>query len=184
MFIVVGLPRSRTAWLAEFLSAGGWKCYHEPSRFFTGLKDLRAFLHLPRKGAADAMMCLLRKEILERNPHTRFVVVRRDRKDVEESIKALNRWTQDVSRFLDVMERHLDGFRDENTLTVDYEELGSEDRAGELFEFCTRTPFDLARYRILANRRITADVAAVERDCKVNEAGIERLYGKIVRGEN
>ena len=63
MFMILGTPRSRTAWLAKLLSFGGVECIHEPSIDFKSLDDLQTFLQRPDTGAADSLMTLLWRDV-------------------------------------------------------------------------------------------------------------------------
>ena len=75
--LVIGTPRSRTAWLAQFLSTPERPFVHEPSVHWKGLDDLYAFLD--RGGcASDSGLTLFWREAVQRRPDTRLIVVRRD----------------------------------------------------------------------------------------------------------
>src|ERR1700733_452815 len=43
-FIITGLPRSRTAWLAGLFSTGNVICFHEPINNFSSLKEMKDYL--------------------------------------------------------------------------------------------------------------------------------------------
>jgi hypothetical protein len=83
-FAVLGTPRSRTAWMARFLTYGGTYCYHEPSASFTGVESLRRFFK-PGVGAVDSAMTLRWRDVAK---VARIVVVERDIEEVAQS--ALN----------------------------------------------------------------------------------------------
>lgn len=85
--LVIGTPRSRTAWLAAFLSTPDRIFAHEPSVHWRDLDDLRAFLDRPGAAACDSGLTLFWREALEMRPDLRLIVVRRPIDDVIESCK-------------------------------------------------------------------------------------------------
>ena len=76
-FIVCGMPRSRTAWLAEFLSTPDRPCPHEPTVGWSSISDLWRFLDTPGAAASDASLTWLWRDILAFRPDTRIVVMLR-----------------------------------------------------------------------------------------------------------
>ncbi len=52
-FVVYGLPRSRTYWLAQFLSYGPWAVYHEETKNIRSIEDLKSFLSQDFVGASE-----------------------------------------------------------------------------------------------------------------------------------
>lgn len=88
-YIVLGMPRSGTAWLSAFLSAPGFPpCEHEPSRFWTSRADLWAFLdRQDGAGISDATLTWFWRDILAFRPDARIVVAWRPSADVRESAR-------------------------------------------------------------------------------------------------
>ncbi len=86
-FVVMGTPRSRTAWLAQFLSPPGTMCEHEPTVRWQGISDLWAFLERGDHGASDATLTWFWRDILAFRPDTRIVVVRRPIREVRLSCR-------------------------------------------------------------------------------------------------
>jgi hypothetical protein len=75
--LVIGTPRSRTAWLSAFLSTPERPFVHEPSVHWKGLGDLYGFLD-GAGCASDSGLTLFWKEAVAHRPDTRLIVVRRD----------------------------------------------------------------------------------------------------------
>lgn len=91
-FLITGYPRSRTAWLSNFLTYGPSFCFHEPGtqksvesfpKFFgqvgtefVGVSEARAVIYFPR--------------YMELFPDTKVVVIRRNKDDVIKSLKKYN----------------------------------------------------------------------------------------------
>lgn len=84
-FLIFGLPRSRTAWLAAFLCGEGIRCEHELLARCRSFRDFR--FHLTDRtdrsdlifGNADSGMLFYLEQVLESAPEgTRMVLVERD----------------------------------------------------------------------------------------------------------
>jgi hypothetical protein len=150
-FLVVGFPRSRTAWLAALL-----ECAHEPSLHWSSIDDLRAAL-VPGWGACDSLMTLLAADARALCADMSLVVVRRPRAEVEGSFarKGLR-----VAPFvLDVIERKLAEIEcDFSPLVVRYDELDDEAIVAGLYAWCRGRPMDRARWRDLRHRTIERDI--------------------------
>jgi hypothetical protein len=85
-FAVLGTPRSRTAWMARFLTYGGTYCFHEPSANFTSDDSMRKFFK-PGYGCADSMLTLKWREL--RNAGVRIAVVERPMDEVLDSARVV-----------------------------------------------------------------------------------------------
>lgn len=79
-YIVTGLPRSKTAWIANFLTVGDSFCFHEGFN--------RGVFHVDSKivGIADSGACINHKEIRDRFPNAKWVIVKRDVEEVNKSL--------------------------------------------------------------------------------------------------
>ena len=88
-FFVTGLPRSRTAWMAAFLSTGETLCYHEPSYKISKIDQLPTlfdstfYKHL---GISDSGLGFHIEWILE-NVKPRTLIIERDVEEVKASLK-------------------------------------------------------------------------------------------------
>lgn len=99
-FIICALPRSRTCWLANFLSNGRIQCAHDlcaeeatPAAIARRLLA-REFPELPEgmpvfSGVADTGAALFLEELLRLMPQARLVVVLRDPAEVMEEMARL-----------------------------------------------------------------------------------------------
>lgn len=90
-FFVTGLPRSRTAWMAAFLSTGESLCMHEPSYKMSSIEDLRPILDstfYKYIGVSDSGLGYFAPWIIE-NLQCRMLVIERDFPDVADSLVKL-----------------------------------------------------------------------------------------------
>lgn len=84
--IILGMPRSRTAWLSAFLSTPDRPFLHEPSVHWHGLHDLRTFLSNPRAAACDSGLTLFWRDIMAFRPNVTLIVVHRSEQSVFASL--------------------------------------------------------------------------------------------------
>ena len=85
-FLVFALPRSRTRWLADFLSHGGSYCRHDLSVWADTPAELRRLLSVPGVGTSETWMGHGWPLLTEWFPDARIVVVRRPMSEVVESL--------------------------------------------------------------------------------------------------
>ena len=90
-FFIAGLPRSRSAWFANYMSYGDTACLHDQFRH-TGLNagDLSRAIELTgatNVGHADSCNFLVAEELMELYPDSRWLVVRRDPAEAFKSLR-------------------------------------------------------------------------------------------------
>lgn len=85
-FLIVGLPRSRTAWLANYFTYGGIHCYHDLLLEVDATKLLKNIA--PYNGVADSALCLFPELVLnaESTGQVNILVVDRN---INESLSSL-----------------------------------------------------------------------------------------------
>jgi len=71
-FLILGLPRSRTAWLANFMSYDGYCCHHEGSNNCYTLEEYKAKLG-PCTGDANTGLILI--DIKKHFPTSKIVII-------------------------------------------------------------------------------------------------------------
>jgi hypothetical protein len=87
-FFICALPRSRTAWLANFLSYNASHCFHEPFNEYA-IEDLTGLFQSTGKahvGISDSLNCLIIELLLEVFPEAKLVLVRRPAGEVKKSL--------------------------------------------------------------------------------------------------
>lgn len=91
-FLIVGYPRSRTAWLANFLTYGNVACAHETLSECARPRNLpghiRALGHA-YCGSAETAAPLFIREIVEAMPEAKIVFVKRPAHEVSASLLKL-----------------------------------------------------------------------------------------------
>jgi hypothetical protein len=143
-FIIIALPRSRTAWLARFLTYGDWECQHETLRHMRSLDDVKSWLSLSCSGTSETAAAPWWRLLLKYRPDVRVVVIRRPVEQVIESL--LNVDTHGAGTFdreillrsIPRMDVKLDQIehRMPNVMSVSYDQLKHEDVCARVFEYC------------------------------------------------
>lgn len=91
-FFIAALPRSRTAWLANYLTCGDMVCLHDAWRECGTAAELRA--RFDRTGAnfcgcSDPMNVMMREEIDAEFPGAAWILVFREAREVMRSVRNL-----------------------------------------------------------------------------------------------
>lgn len=92
-YIVVALPRSGTAWVANFLTWGDSFCFHEA---LYGCDSLDRFDHILTStgakyaGAAETAAPALLPALYHRFPHAKYIFIMRDIEEIRVSLERIN----------------------------------------------------------------------------------------------
>jgi hypothetical protein len=181
-FIIFSLPRSKTAWLAQFLTYGAWTCHHQTAIKMRTLADVGTFFAQHNVGTAETGASLGWRLLEHHVPNLRRVVVRRP---IDESVAAMLRvdlkgvavYDEMLMRRVMVREaRALDDISARpGVLTVDFADLDRRDACAAVFEHCLPYPFPQAWWDNLRHRNVQADVPAMLRYFHANRAAIENF---------
>lgn len=157
-FVIVGYPRSRTAWLAAFLSHGGVRCGHE---LLAEAPTIPAWLercgrHAAGRvtGSAETAMLAQMEELLARRPRLRVVLVLRRPEEVIASLVELGFPRSRVAiswlrRGEEIAEAH------PGTLAVEYEALEREETCRRILaHVAPGETFDRERWEMLRGMNV------------------------------
>jgi len=133
-FYIIGLPRSRTYWLSQFLG-----CLHEGIYYYPKYSD---FLKSDHSGDSTTVLPLIRNQI--RNE--KKVIIHRDVKDVDKSLIKLFGITKDFSSWR---------LHEEDGLHIEFNEIN--DRLEEIWDYCKSSPFPVMRAEIMKNQTLNND---------------------------
>lgn len=162
-FLVTGLPRSRTAWLANFFTFGDSVCLHDPLPAFK-MDVLRVVQHarsLPfgNVGISDPAIAQAAMLYHLAFPDARVLIVNRDYEDsIRSFAKAFNLAEFQAAQGVDRCVEGLDLIRSKfkHILEVDYDELSHPATLERLFKFCCpKERFSETRVNILTKIRCT-----------------------------
>lgn len=140
-FLVMALPRSRTAWLSKFLSYKPWVCGHEQIRYCRTLDDVKSWFMQPYIGSSETLAGPHWRLLERYAPGCRVLVVRRNVQEVVESTLKFNIAGLERSKLTEGMKRlnaKLDQVesRYHNCISVNFDELGNFQIARIIFEHC------------------------------------------------
>lgn len=178
-FVILALPRSRTAWLARFLSYRDWHCGHEQLRYVRSLDDVRAWLSQPNTGTCETAAAPFWRLLLKYSPDTRIITVRRPVGEVVDSLLkagiSVDRATLQAGmarydRKLDQIERRVPG-----VMSVTFADLAAEETCRRIFETCLPYPHDHQRWVALAGENIQISLSAMVRYVKENYTELDRV---------
>ena len=187
-FFITGLPRSRTAWLANFLTYRESFCYHEAIRDVNSLDDLKKLLSNPKykyMGSSDSSLPLFAEKVMNMFPDSKLVVVERDIVKVKKSLNKLFSEHDEIHNMLKMNMNALGKLKSKYShLLIQYESLDDVNVCKELWEYCLPDiEFNYERWRMLDLFKIdmhkTKYMAHIN-DCKwfFNEIlGMQRKWG-------
>jgi len=144
-FMIVGLPRSGTAWLANWFTTERSICWHEPL-WTRPLVELDAMKGAGLFGIADTMLVMMDADELNKHP-AKKLIVHRELGEVNKSL----------------VKAGLPGaMRDEHKWKLDeiggyhitFHDLFNVERFRPAAEWLLPIPFDAARYSLLKNLNI------------------------------
>ncbi len=149
-FFITGLPRSRTAWLANLFCHGSDSfCYHDrikdsvtPGQLLADLNETNGYFS--NVGDSDSALLLYAKTIQQASPHARWVFVKRDWQEAARSFHEYFKGSYPGSpkTFLDtwsVFEHaekcYENAITGSNHIEVSYESLDNLDVVRQVWEF-------------------------------------------------
>jgi hypothetical protein len=147
-FMVIGLPRSGTAWAANWLTTDTTQCLHDPIAKHHHA-DLDAIASAKRLGVACTGLWM-HQDWLNAHP-AKKVILHRDQAEVAQSLDSLG--------FPDLPFPSLDGI---GGLHVDWRDLWSNPKP--LWAHLVGTPFDAERHRLLKELNVQVDFDRVTVD--------------------
>lgn len=142
-FLVLGLPRSRTAWLANFLTYDGQFCFHEGTDGCNSIEEYKQKV----KDKGDSNTGLIFYEFKEHFPDVKIIIID---SDVESSIEfGKEVFNADVSNELIIAKKMLD---ETEGLHIALEDIN--DHLREIWEYVSDKEFDKDRADMLVKMNV------------------------------
>lgn len=184
-FLVLGLPRSRTAWLSRFLTYGDHICGHEELRHARSFDDVKSWLSMPRTGSAETAVAPWWRTLLRLSPEVRIVVVRRPVAEVVESLAAFGFDRPVMEPLMRRLDHKLAQIvkRVPGVLEVTFDALNDEATCKAVFEHCLPYPFDRNHWRRLAGENVQCDMRALVRYAAAYHPQMEKFAAQAKHGE-
>lgn len=179
-FVVLGLPRSRTAWLSRFLTYGEWVCGHEELRHMRSLDDVEAWFSQPCIGTAETAAAPWWRMLDRFAPGARIVTVRRPVDEVVDSLLRIPGLSFDYAQLVATMtklDRKLDQIeaRMPNVLSVPFADLADEGACAQVFVHCLPYSHDRKHWAALSVQNIQIDMRAMMRYFRAYSAPMNKL---------
>lgn len=162
MYFITGLPRSRTAWLANFLTHGDSFCFHELLKTCEADNIVKTMKDMPYQyvGNSDSGLPFFMDKISLEDFNV--VVIERDKKEVIKSLKNLFQSDdQSIEKIVESLENKIQYIKNQyNPLIVDFNMLNDLSICETIWKFCLPTiPFDVNRWQLLNQLKIeTKDI--------------------------
>lgn len=139
-FFVLGLPRSRTAWLANFLTYDDLFCYHEG---VNGCKTINEYKE-KIKGKGDSNTGIMLFDFENHFPDAKFIIID---SDIEPSINfGRNVFNTDIEHEMSVCKNRLDNI---NGLHINLADINN--RLDEIWDYVSTKKFNADRADMLIN---------------------------------
>jgi hypothetical protein len=179
-FIVLALPRSRTAWLSQFLTYGDWVCGHEELRHVRSLTDVSAWFSQPNIGTAETAAAPWWRLFDRFAPNARLLIVRRPVNEVVDSLMRLPKAPFDcaaLEQSIAKLDRKLDQIeaRCANVLSVTFDALNKESVCAAAFAHCLPYAHDHEHWARLATTNIQIDMNALMRYAQAYQPALEKV---------
>ena len=142
-FFVIGLPRSRTAWLANFLTFDGNFCYHEGMAGCRNIDEYKEKLGDDGDSSTGLMLFNMNVEF----PKAPKIIIEGDiEKAVQYAYKTYGYYDPSYMHYLDIRMKEIAGMR------IKVEEI--DEKLPLIWAHLIGTPFDKKRGELLKNMRI------------------------------
>ena len=161
VFFVTGLPRSRTAWLANLLTENKSVCWHELTGTLNSIAELKDLVERAETeivGVSEPTLLPHWSEINQLLPDARWVFVRRDKVECARSYSAAFPDNSLVQADYDKWEEQMADAEKavgNRGLTVRYQDLESYDVCSRIMRFTTGQELDFVRWGVLDKLRVT-----------------------------
>ena len=188
-FVILGTPRSRTAWLAKFLAFEDRWVLHEPSITFQNLNMLHNLLNeRTLAGIVDSMLTFRWRDVLASRPDARIVVVHRPMDEVVASFMRTGIFADDMAggqarlvQILRKIEAEIDNLRaDAAVLSVPFAQLGWLAVAEQIFTHCLGEPLPDKWWDRWRTVNVQADVHECRRRAEANADGVRAVYPEVM----
>lgn len=156
-FVILGTPRSRTAWLSTWLTDGGRRCHHDA---LATAQTRDAIYNLTKNGdgLCETAGALMPRVLRDAIPNARYLIVRRDRAYVAASLERCGAFgARSIARLadesLDTAKAYLAPRAEVHE--VSFDQLDDERTLAEVWNYLRGDEHDAARTRALSAMRVT-----------------------------
>ena len=179
-FIVIGLPRSRTAWLSRFLTYGDVICGHEELRHCRSMADAKTWFAQGFTGSAETAAAPFWRIFDKIAPGMNIVLVRRPVDKVVSSLLAIPGVAFDENKLrfeMHKLDRKLGqvALRAPNVLSVSFDALGDETVCRAIWDHCLPYEWNQAHWDFWAPINVQCDFRAMMRYVSAHSESLAKL---------
>lgn len=162
-FLILGLPRSGTAWASSLFTVGPAFCFHELSREFETAPEIAGQMFATPAtlvGNSDSGAVLLFRSLVPRLPGARMIYIRRPKLEARAAFVKVSGLPEKLCAGpFDTFDKLLDEYTVEFPgLTVKFEELFSEDSARAMWRHLAgESSFPQTHWRKMRTLRVEQD---------------------------
>jgi hypothetical protein len=180
-YFVLGTPRSRTAWLAEFLSTEDRPCAHEPSRRLRGRAAFLDWLMQPGMAASDSVLTLRWRDILAAQPAARILLVRRPVRDVVASFVRAGYWAPALERLVQRIDDEIAAILQSGhkVMFVPFDRLEREDVCAAAYLWCNGAAVPAGRWLTMKDCKVLASIPDAIRDTAHDPVRLLDIYPEL-----
>jgi hypothetical protein len=136
VFFILGLPRSRTIWLANLFTYARSICYHEPSKHFEKIENLKSLFEISKKpfqGVSDSGLTIFHEEINELFNNPPILLIDRPVNEVVQSLGEIGIPNSFMTELTRLQMEKIKTYP--NTLTIPFHEM-TEKNLAKAWEHC------------------------------------------------
>lgn len=156
-FFILSLPRSRSAWLAAWLSYNGRPCWHDMLGNVTDAYGLQSLVEKGAVGFAETAGSYFPRVLHKTFPKAKFLIVSRNRDDVATSLVRLGKDGVRVADIADQMLTEAIDYLKPRALTmhVAFDDLDDFGVLATIWRFLRNDPFPVQHTAALLQMRVT-----------------------------
>jgi hypothetical protein len=169
-FVILAMPRSRSAWLARLLTIQGWVCGHDQLRYCRSLEDVSTWFSQPCIGTVETAGAPWWRLLQPLAPGVQVATLHRPVGEVVESF-ARKGWPVDQLGLLTTtmrgLERKLEQIaaRLPNVLVVESKDLSNLPTCQTITRHCMGVNLEPEWHRVLTGVNVQIDLEALFRYC-------------------
>lgn len=153
-FFIAGLPRSRTAWLANLFTYKDAYCFHEARRHVKDMYGMRELFASKREGyvgTSDSSLPFYYEDIREMMPTAKLAIVERSPDEVLESLYGLFEENEQFINVVEKTQKKLEEIKHKySPHVISFEDLDDPKKVEELwYHLLPGVEFDIGRYEML-----------------------------------
>lgn len=165
-FFITGLPRCRTAWLANLFCTDTTVCFHDPRRenWYFNLQETAEATEL-RVGISDPLLTLSFPDLAVKYPEAPWLYIERDEKQAADSLlrytrKSITLLRRDIERWFEVHRGPAEELKVyPRTLVLNFDDLNREETVEQAWShLLPEKPWQPLRWQVLKDLQVEQDL--------------------------